>query len=643
VLIAVLLAGQAPAAPAPAGVARFFEFFTWSPRISPDLRTALDLYQHGRLLEAAAAAQRGLRTPREPWARDELLLIRSLALADLGWTIPAERSFAALLETEEPSPYYPLALLGLVEARHREGRLESVVDAFERYWERPWSSTTRRDRRRQNLLDAYGELRPAGWRLTEGEAALLARPAELAEKLQLRRERASERLLYVCGLDLFRAGEYRRSLDALQRIGMASFYFPYALFTAAQDLYALGRSGEAQDRVGMLLRYPALTEEERALADRAGLLMVEMLFDAGQGDEAVAAARRVSGSGRYALAARLLRAEITLASDKPSVAIAFYGDLQGEALGTRLDAQRAIGLGEAYAKLGDFATAAANLKAASDAIARALDGLDAAQADQRVGELRRLVEADVRANRVEAALRRERIADGVRRVIAFEGPLNLGKIARITFTSHRNTVVGQPVYDLRPLAESGSTSRRSAAGGEGPWLRYLESPSRARIEDAETLRRELAERSDDGQRTLLALDALLGVLEGRFATASEGELLAVQSLVERLSTAVGDAEHATLGGSSVTPAEVTNLRERLLDVLARPSAESVADPVLVADARRAAARCLDDTVTAGLRRVVSSEAEDLRRLQFSLQTELSDAMVGEKGALRPQEIEHGGR
>src|SRR5439155_6565993 len=185
--------------------------------------------------------------------------------------------------------------------------------------------------------------------------------------------------------------------------------------------------------------------------------------------------------------------------------------------------------------------AAANLKAASDAIARALDGLEAAQADQRVDELRRLVEADVHANRVEAARRRERIADGIRRVIAFEGPLNLGKIARITFAPHRNTVVGQPVYDLRALAEGGSTSRRSAAGGEGPWLRYLESPSRARIEDAEALRGELAEPSDDGHRTLLALDALLGVLEGRFATVPEGELTAVQSLVERLRAAAGAA------------------------------------------------------------------------------------------------------
>jgi hypothetical protein len=123
----------------------------------------------------------------------------------------------------------------------------------------------------------------------------------------------------------------------------------------------------------------------------------------------------------------------------------------------------------------------------------------------------------------------------------------------------------------------------------------------------------------------------------------EEELPAVQSLVERLSAAIGEAELAPLGRSSTTPADVTNLRESMLDALARAPAASPQDPGLVAEAQRNADRCLEGAVTAGLRRVVALEAEDLRRLQFTLQTELSDTMVRESGALRPQETEQGGR
>lgn len=610
----------------------------------PDLRAALDLYETGRSLDAAAAAQKGLAANREPFARDELLLVRSLALADLGWRTTAEQSFTALLESEPPSPYYPLALLGLVESRHRDGRLDAVADACDRYWRRPYDGSTRRDRRLQNLLDAYGELRPAAVRPTEQESALLDRPSTLAQKLVLRRERVSERVLYVCGLDLFRAGEYQRSLDALERIGIASFYFPYALYTGAQDLYALGDTAEAESHVGLLLRYPALSGGERALADRAGLWMVEMLFDAGRGDEAVAAARRVGGDGRYALAARMLRAEITLAGEQPSAAIAFYGDLQGKALGPRLDARRAVGLGEAFAKLGDFATASASLSQASAEIARALVDLGPARAGERVDELHRLVEGDVRAIRDQAAERRHHIADGVRRVVAFEGPLNLGKIARVAFASHRNTVVGQPVYDVRPLAESGSAEREVPPAGEGPWLRYLESPSRARIEDAEALRSALMERGDERQRVLLAFDVLLGGLEGRFSNAGgTDEGPAVESIVERLGSALGAGEIAFGSGGAITPAEATNVRERLLETLAQRGSIDEVDTSLVAEAEPAALRLLDEAIRLDLRRVVASEAEDLRRLQLALQTELSEEMVRENAALRARQAEQGGR
>jgi hypothetical protein len=618
VLLCSLACGTARAESASQLGSRFTHFFRWNGRIPENVRVTLDLYERGDLFGAAATADAAVRSaPPDPF-HDELLLVRSLALAERGWSREAEDGFRAILESDEPSPYYPLALLGLIESSHREDRIDAVVEAYTRYWEKPWQDGDRRSLKIRNLLDAYGELRAPSPRLSEREAVLVARPTELARELEFGKERVSERLLYLSGVALFRAGEYTRSIEALDRIAVVSLYFPYGLYTAAQDHYALGDVAASEARIALLLRYPALTDEEQALADRAGLFLVQALFDAGRSEAALAAARGVSGDGRFALAARLLRAEIVLSNGQPSLALAFYGDLSGKRLGARLDAERALGLGEAYVKLGDFASAAASLRSASEGIARTIAGLDPGESE-RLAELRSLVEDQVQAAGVLATARRRRIADGIRRVMAFEGPLNIGKVFRVLFKSHRNTIIGWPVYDVRLLAES-RPPRATAASRRPDWLGYLASRQRTTVEDALRLRTELAaETDDDAIGRAVAIDALLGLVEGRFPIADGPRKDAEATL--RL-----------LGHDPVAPP--SRVRDELLVDLARQPRQVSAGTDVIAAARQVAIRHLDDVVTSGLRRVVAREGEDLRRLEFELQARLSQAMLHENDAVR---------
>ncbi|MGH7897699.1 MAG: tetratricopeptide repeat protein, partial [Candidatus Binatia bacterium] len=145
-LSALLSANTLDAANPPERAASLRRFFSWSSWAPQELRLALEDYENGRLFDAAAAADRGLRSPEAQGFRDDLLLVRGLALAELGWRKEAAESFSGILEASVPSPYYPLALLGLVESHHRGGRYEAVAAAYRRYFERPWRGGSRRDK-----------------------------------------------------------------------------------------------------------------------------------------------------------------------------------------------------------------------------------------------------------------------------------------------------------------------------------------------------------------------------------------------------------------------------------------------------------------------------------------------------------------
>ncbi|MGH7899318.1 MAG: hypothetical protein ACREQQ_15285, partial [Candidatus Binatia bacterium] len=473
-------------------------------------------------------------------------------------------------------------------------------------------------------------------RFDDDETDLIGNPAKLAQKLAHRKERPSERLLYLCGLDLFRLKDYAASLEALERIGVVSFYSPYALYTAAQDLYALERRDDARARIALLLRYPALEREERALSDRAGLFLVQMLFDSGRIDDALAASRSVGGDGRYALATRLLRAEIYLAAEQPSLAVAFSQDLNGKRLGPRLVAQRGLDLGLAYSKLADLSAATASLKTAVDELNEVRPGLDPAAVERELADLRLRIEQGVSAEQRFVARDRARVAAGVRRVASFKGPLNLGKLVRVVFAPHRHTILGAPVYDIARLAERERFPGFEAAGGDGLWFAYVQSPLRSGIEEAIASRLGLDDSANERERALRVLDALLGALDGGFVASGRERDSELARLAARLARALGrfaGSEESSLRAEPGAPlaAEVAATRRRLIERLGDDAEKAAIDQALLEEARAAAARRLDDAVSFGLARVASAEAEELRHLEFRLRAELSEALAKQSG------------
>jgi hypothetical protein len=104
-----------------------------------------------------------------------------------------------------------------------------------------------------------------------------------------------------------------------------------------------------------------------------------------------------------------------------------------------------------------------------------------------------------------------------------------------------------------------------------------------------------------------------------------------------------DAAQSTKPRESLTAAEITQIRVSLLGSLAAGAPRQTPNRELSTEASETADRLLARAVTAGLREIVRAEAEDLRRLQFSVQTELSDALLRANAAARAREAEQGGR
>ncbi len=619
------------------------QFFTWHAAGPPEILRALEDYEQGRLFDALAAASASLSSPDAKPFRDEAYLIRALALADLGWREQAAQSFAAVLEGQRVSPYYPLALLGLIESYHADGRFDAVAEAYERYFEKPWKDSNRRSLLIRNRFSAYGEIRTGGSRYTTEENDLLSKRASLIEKLRERKERPSERLLYLAGLDLFRIGRYSASLHALERIGIASPYHPYGLYTSAQDLNALGRTKRSRAKIEDLLSFPATTVEEWILANRAGLFRAQLAFESGSLESALTAAGKVGGSGIHALEARLFRAEICLAMDQPSLAIAYYRDLGDMSSGPRLETERALGLSAAYSALGDFHSAVATLKSATEIVTRAGAEVEASGLESYVETLRARAEDEVRQSRRAADQRRQRLAAGIRRVSDFKGPWNLGRLARIVFTAHRNTVIGEPVYDLHLLAEADEAARPEIALGDGFWLDYLKSPLRSAVEAALA---SLFDTESEGDATaesaLRTLDAAMKWLEGRFPRSGGENASEVAAAAVSLGAAVGDGSD-DMGSAAAFDLEaplapqVSEARRRIVaERTTLPgSNDSKIDASVVTAARQITRHAVSEAVAVGLRQILQQRGDRLRRLEFDLESALSQAMAEEKGNLAP--------
>ena len=441
-----------------------------------------------------------------------------------------------------------------------------------------------RERAVRNVLEAYGDLRRAGSELTAAEREAFASPSQLAELARDAKERPAERTTYLAGLELVADGALADGIAAFDRIGLSSPYYRYGLFSAAQALYASDDLDGARRRLRRLAMLPARREAEVALAERARLLEAQILFAAGDGDAALRAAAN-AGAGPFAFAAQLLRGEICLESGSPSLAVAYLRDVEMPSRDDGLDARYALGLGAAYRSLGDVESASTVLRGASARLGASRSTLEGDGAEAEIERLRREAESLVAFQLDRDAATRARIAGGIRRVVAFKGPMNLGKLVRVIFTSHENTIVGEPVYDTTELAESPPLPGYRPKRGDALWRAYLASSERAAIETA--LRRSLVLSADDAR--WLARDTM-------FASADE------RSEWRRL---------------------------RILGETEEEGAEP--DPELASHARSRA----EDQATEGLRRVVRDEAESIRRLQYEVDIALSQALANEGEALRP--------
>jgi hypothetical protein len=620
VLLAFEASAAGPAADTDSGPLRSIAaFFSWRSAVPPALRSAVSRYEEGRPFAAIRQAARVLDSSAAEF-HDDAHFIGALSFEELGWPDLAARSFVAVLERQEPSPYYPLAVLGLVEGAHAEGRSEAVVEAYRRYVAKPWKAKDRKQLRARNLFFAYGDLREGGPEPTQGERELLSKPSELAAKLSLARERPADRLLYLSGLHLFRTGGYEETLEALRPIAVSSPYFRYALYTSAQALFALGRGDDAIAAIRRLLVYPSLDASAIALGERAAFLHAQLLFETGLADGALREAGGIAGEGEYALRGRLLRAEICLETERPGLAVAYYREVDETGLDPRLETGRGLGLGAAYAALGDFRSAADALRSAAAGVAKARGGV----ASTELERLRDLAGESVRRDLAAAAARRHRIADGMRRVFVYDGPLGLRKLLRVLFTSHRNTVLGAPVYDVERLA-SGEPRKGPPIANDRLWADYLTSEERPA---AEAALRYLVAETDPRERPLHVLGAILKRLEGRLLAAEadlRGETGLAVSLVERLrESGVGVPVLTIDAGAPVGP-QVAEYRRRL--GAARWNDRATKALRAPGEIGQSTENLVESSVDEALRRFLGSRDDRLRRLEYDLRIALSETLV----------------
>ncbi|MGH7860069.1 MAG: hypothetical protein ACREQY_22305 [Candidatus Binatia bacterium] len=296
-------------------------FFRLEPSLPAYLDEALVAYEEGRFFDAL----RSLRSGADSEERDDVRFLRAVLLIGAGWEDLAAPSLETVLEAEPPGPYHVPALLELVEMHDRAGRWSAVADAWERRLDRSLRSRDSRSERIMELLFEFGSLRPPLAASTRREKSWLSKPKELAVLLEARRERASDRLLYRCGLALLRLGRHEESLRPLRMIGIESPYYPYARYSIAQSLFALGGVEEATRALARLDRYPRSTSEERALGSRARVLHAAIRFRVGEYEKGIRMARSVPDDDPDAARARLLVSTALLDAGKPALAVVSRG------------------------------------------------------------------------------------------------------------------------------------------------------------------------------------------------------------------------------------------------------------------------------------------------------------------------------
>jgi len=590
-------------------------FFRLKESIPEPIATALAAYEKGAFFETLASLDRLPAKGATAYAQDDARMLRALALVALGWTDLAAPLFVSIVEANPPSPYYVPALLGLVEIHDHAGRWKATADAWERHFDQVRGS---RKTALAKLLYEFGALRPPSEGSTRAEKSWLSRPKELAVIRADRKEREGERLVYRSGLALLRVGQYDESFRTLLRVAIDSPYYPYARYTMAQDLFALGRKDDAVRTLVLLARFPMVNPQEQALATRARLLHARMLIEQKDVDGAINVARGVGDADAEAPAARLLVASALLEKGEPALSLV-YANATAPPL-VDVEAKQALTKGAAYASLGDRNAATEVLR---DAVGRVRkERAQGATLAKAGGELRDYATRKWQARRDREQAERAHLASGMRIVLAWEGPWNLGTILR-----RLRATLGAGPY--RELALGSRITRETGETTTVPWaLPYLTSERQRTIELVLDRVAGIEKKSvrTDFEGLLQILDGYLLYVEQAPVEESSrvAPARAAIAYVDRLRSTSVEIPELGFDGEGTLAMQATAYRHRL----ARSLGEVVgASPVDVGslDAERA-------EVVALLRRWIDHEVEEvlnereaeLRDLELDL-----DVMLGE--------------
>jgi tetratricopeptide (TPR) repeat protein len=594
-------------------------FFRLEEQIPVAFRNALVAYEEGRFFAALGDVDEILVARDPAYALDDALFVRALSLVGLGWDDLAVASLTPIIESDPPSPYYVLALLELVGIHERAGRWKAIADAWERHVDRPLRSSGSRNERIADLLFDFGRLRLPITASTRREKTLLSRPEELAVILEKRRERASDRLFYRCGLALFRLGRHGESLRALLMIGIDSPYYPYARYAIAQDLFALGRVAEATGTLARLERYPKITPEERALASRSRILHASILFETGKVERGIEVARSIADYDPEAPKARLLIVTALLDAGKPALALV-YDTADAAAFGGA-EAKRALTVGAAYASLGDKESAARVLRGAAKSIRDARAG--GSEEEGAIDRLRAFAEGRARERHDRERAVRAHVADGIRIVLAHDGPWNLGTLMR-----RLRAALGAGAY--RQLAAGIQPPLRGAVSEGGLSPAYLSSPRRLTTELALDRLAEVDSdiRTTGGETSLRILNAYLLWLEhappGAVQTRAARRVV---ELIDRLRSRSAHEISFRFDPAEPIGPQVGALRRELSENASALSA-SRPDQSALQPAREEAASLLGQSIDRELRGLLEKRDAELREIEFNLDVALAGTLVG---------------
>ncbi len=612
----------------PSGLSALAGFFRWSEGIPKLLRTALEEYEDGRFFAALASLDRVVAARKPAYALDDALFVRALTLNALGWEDLAVPSLVAVIEANPPGPYYVPALLELVELHDRRSRWQPIAEAWVRYVDRPLKAENARGEEIRDLLFEFGTLRTPIAGSTRREKSLLSRPEELAVMLESRRERASDRLLYRSGLALLRLGRHQESLRALRMIAIESPYYPYARYSIAQDLFALGHVPDAVRTLTRLQRYPKITQEERGLASRSQVLRAAMLVESGEVDRAIQVARSVDDDDPEAPQARLLVTTALLAAGKPALALVYDTETVQPIVGA--EARHALAVGSAYGSLGDKDSAAHVLRGAARRVHEAR--LSGPTLDDAVERVLGSAQAGVEERRERERMRRAHLAAGMKVALAHDGPWSFATMLR-----RLRAALGAGPYRELALGTKPVAAKSVATGGS--WLAYLSSDRRETIE---TILDRLAEVEADRERidaeaSLRTLNGYLAWLERAPSDDALRKEIAQRAaaFADDLRSRGGiDVPRLRFDSDGVLAPQVAAYRRRFSEakeVLGPSSGE----PSAAKAARDEVVTLLRKWVDRELRALLEERDAELRGLEFDLDVALGGTLAGTNQATKP--------